>query len=56
MAGGHVLIVLFFGNWGRHLKTPPHRYFHAQKNQPSLRDAGLQNGAIIGLTPERISL
>jgi len=28
----------------------------AQKNQPSQSDAGFQNGAIIGLTPERISL
>jgi len=45
MARCHVPVVLFFGHWGRHLKTPLYRYFQAQKNQRSLRDAGFQNGA-----------
>ncbi len=45
MARCHVPFILFFGNWGRHLKTPLYRYFQAQKIQRSLRDAGFQNGA-----------
>ena len=31
MAGCHVPVVLFFGNWGRHLKSPRHRHLHAKK-------------------------
>ena len=62
MVGAHVPVFSLYGAaWG-HIGQAPRRIFHRleaarkRKNQPLLRDAGFQNGAIIGLTPERISL